>query len=166
MRLRQLNMNSIQISKALKKDPVTRRFFIGVFSCDQLPQKLYKYPMCLIVNTDPYSKPGKHWLAMYIPSPATLEFFDSYGHPPSYFKGPISRFSSRFQYMNYNDVPLQSEFSAVCGQYCIYFLYSRCRGRNLKSIVKSFHSNSEYNDIRVYSFVKKKFRMLVKFRPQ
>lgn len=157
-------MDSRQIIRVLKRDPITRRTFVGVFACDQLPKTISKYPACLVVNTDPHSKAGKHWLAMYIPNAVTLEFFDSFGHPPEHFKGPIARFASKFSHMNYNDVPVQSPFSAVCGQFCIYYLYSRCRGRSLSAIVKTFHWKSDSNDVRVYNFVKHKFGIVVKFR--
>lgn len=156
-------MDSIQITRALKRDPMTRRAFIGVFACDKLPKTISKYPACLVVNTDFYGNEGKHWLAMYIPDPGTLEFFDSFGRSPTFFKGHIVRFVSKFPYVIHNDVPLQSLFSTVCGQFCIFYLYCKCRGRTMKSIVNNFHWNSRTNDVRVYNFVKHKFGIHVSF---
>ena len=43
----------------------------------------------------------------------------------------------------HNKTQLQSAFSTVCGQYCIYFLYHRCRRRSMSSIVNSFENDKK-----------------------
>ena len=55
---------------------------------------------------------------------------------------------------------LQSAFSTVCGQYCIYFLYHRCRKRTMTSIVNSFVNDKLRNDQLVYDFVRRKYRQI------
>lgn len=81
---------------------------------------------CCIVNTDPSTKPGKHWVAFYLGPHGKLEFFDSYGRPPTHFNFPLASNlldSSRFEY---NTLALQADTTSVCGQYCLVFLFLRC----------------------------------------
>ena len=51
---------------ALEEDPITKKTFCGVFPCDKLPQTIDKYPCGLVANTDPSSKPGTHWISIWI----------------------------------------------------------------------------------------------------
>ena len=60
----------------------------------------------------------------------------------------------------HNKIQLQSAFSTVCGQYCIYLLYHRCRKRSMSSIVKSFENDKLCNDKLVYDFVRRKYRQI------
>ena len=53
----------------------------------------------------------------------------------------------------HNKIQLQSAFSTVCGQYCIYFLYHRCRKRPLSSIVNSFVNDKLHNNQLVYDLL-------------
>lgn len=156
-------MNSLQLTSILQSDLFTNNCFKGVFASDTIPQNFNSYPCTFILNTDPHTKPGSHWLAVYMNSFDDVEFFDSYAHTPSYFSGAIQQYFKRFSTVTYNDVPLQSDKTAVCGQYCVYYVYHRCRKKSLKQIVKHFDSNLLCNDIRVYNFIKKKFHVHVPF---
>ena len=60
----------------------------------------------------------------------------------------------------HNEIQLQSAFSTVCGQYCIYFLYQCCRKRTMSSIVNSFVNDKLRNDQLVYDFVRRKYRQI------
>ena len=121
--------------------------FLGVFPRDQFPfQKEllninnsdYSYPVSVyqsskpihqsyfcIVNSDPSSMAGTHWLAAFLdnsfPS-RTLEFFDSYGSPPDNYLIPVE--CNRYKVV-YNKKSLQSYSSTACGHYCLLFLYLR-----------------------------------------
>ena len=165
MRLPQLKkkMNSVQIKNILSRDSVTKHYFIDVFASDELPARILRYPACFICNVDKSTKPGSHWLAFYLTADDKVEFFDSYGNEPSFFKGPISSFVSRFSQVTFNPVTLQSNVSAVCGQYCIYYLYCRCRGKALENIVSQFVTKNVCNDQLVYNFVAKKFHVYANF---
>ena len=63
------NMNTAQIAYALEHDAKTSKKFCGVFPSDKLPQTIDKYPCGLVANTDPSTKPGKHWISIYLSSP-------------------------------------------------------------------------------------------------
>lgn len=156
-------MNTIQLRRILTEDKFTRKYFLDIFPSDHLPNEIHKYPACFIANADLSSDPGSHWLAFYLPSPHHVEFFDSYGNAPTYFKGGISDFVSRYSHVDYNPAILQSNVTAVCGQYCVYYLYSKCRGHSLKKILSSFVTRHLWNDKRVYNFVWKRFYVRTKF---
>lgn len=51
--------------------------FKGVFSLDQYNPKMPNYSLC-IVNTDPISKPGEHWISIYN-TPKQFYVYDSFG---------------------------------------------------------------------------------------
>lgn len=156
-------MNSLQIKNILSQDPVTKKYFLDVYPSDCIPSIIKHYPTCFVCNVDVSSEPGSHWVAFYISSPEKAEFFDSFGNGPTFFKGYIADFASKFSKINYNPLTLQTNATAVCGQYCIYFLYSRCRGSSFKKILSNFVSNNLCNDRRVYNFVSKRFHVFVNF---
>ena len=61
--------------------------WLGVFSRDELPDVTRKIrPWCLILNTDPKSQSGTHWLALYAPLSGGIELFDSFGYSPSMYR--------------------------------------------------------------------------------
>ena len=119
--------------------------WLGVFARDELPDLMHmQRPFPLVFNTDPHDKLGQHWLAIYGPSDGTLECFDSFGMPPSYYGFSTS--------LVYSCINLQSLSSALCGNYAIYFIYLRSRNFTFNKIIlflKSF-SNS---DLHVKTFV-------------
>jgi len=152
-------MDSLQLQRILSRRPC----FLDVYASDQLPSRISKYPACFVANIDPSTQAGSHWVAFYVVSPKELEFFDSYGHSPQYFKGPLADFSFKFKHVTYNSVPVQSNKTAVCGQYCVYYLICKCRGQSLNDIMSSFVTKNIANDIRVYNYVSKRFRVRPKF---
>lgn len=156
-------MNSLQIEKILSHDSRTRRYFLAVFASDELPRRIKSYPACFVCNVDKSTEPGSHWLAFYLPSPDVVEFFDSYGNEPAYFQGPISNYVSHFSRMMCNPITLQSPVTAVCGQYCVFYLHGRCRGKTMKTILSEFVAENLCNDQRVYHFVAKRFRVVANF---
>lgn len=103
--------------------------WLGVFARDELPDlKKEKRPFALVLNTDPRSKPGQHWLALYGPSENSIELFDSFGqHPSNYGLAYISPTYSFNQF--------QSLTSTFCGHYCIYFLYLRTHNQTFNEII-------------------------------
>lgn len=156
-------MNTLQLRRVLSRDAYTRKYFLDVFPSDHLPSEIQRYPACFVANDDASTDPGSHWVAFYVSGPNEVEFFDSYGNEPSFYAKTLSDFASRFSILTYNPLTLQSNISAVCGQYCIYYLYSRCRGRSLGDILSSFVTNNVCNDFKVYDFVMKRFSVRTSF---
>ena len=154
-------MNGFQIEQCLKSDLFTKQTFQGVFSSDQLPKKRVDHlPCALIANTDPIGKPGTHWVAFYIDENNCGEYFDSYGKQPklSSFKTFLTRNTSNDWVSNF--IPLQGTFSAVCGQYCIFYLLHRSRNMTLQNIVGLFTENDkDFNDFSVNEFITERFQL-------
>ena len=155
-------MNTLQIAQVLTKDPFTKESFSGVYACDELTSiEINKYPKSFVVNTDPMELPGTHWIAIYFNEQMKGEFFDSYGRHPIHYNKHFLDFMNRIAVeWEHNKIQLQSAFSTVCGQYCIYFLYHRCRKRSMSTIVNSFVNDKLRNDQLVYDFVRQKYRQV------
>lgn len=124
--------------------------FLGVFSADEapmrLPTKASMYPCAYVVNTDDSSKPGRHWVACYASSQhAPLEFFDSYGKPPSAY--PDIRLPSvQRRVRRFTTVSFQSPRSVVCGHYCVYYISKRAAGWTssfLRRVFERFASSAK-----------------------
>ena len=75
-----------EILKRVQSDTFAKRVFMGVYAKDELPD-VYQYPCSAIVNTDPSSLPGEHWVAFDIDERGGCNFFDSFGRVVvSFFK--------------------------------------------------------------------------------
>ena len=156
-------MNTFQLAQVLMKDPFTKGSFFGVYACDELTSiEINKYPKSSVVNTDPMELPGTHCIVIYF-NKQTNERRILY----SYRKHPIHYNKHFLDFMNrngveweHNKIQLQSVFSTVCGQYCIYFLYHCCRKRSMSFIVNSFVDDNLSNDQLVYDFVRRKYRQV------
>lgn len=149
-------MNTLQLTQVMEKDPKSRNKFCGVYASDTLPTTIEHFPCGLIVNTDPQTEKGAHWLAMYFPSKERGEFFDSYGNPPDFYRENFETFlDKQSRSWKYNHRSLQSLNSSTCGQFCLYFIMNRNRGKPLSIIVNSFSKNTSINDHRVSEFTRR-----------
>lgn len=111
--------------------------YLGTFARDELPNMVKQpRPFGLIFNTDPAGTVGTHWLAIYADA-HTTDFFDSYGLPPSFYGFDTSLFRSTTN-------SVQSLGSAVCGHYCLLFLYYRTHGHSFESSISSLQN--KYTD--------------------
>ena len=102
--------------------------FLGVFPSDLLPQQPVARSGTLIVNTDPHTESGSHWLAIQLqPKSHSCFYLDSYGLPP--FIPSIESFLQRNSIVQaYNTIQLQGPTSTVCGKYCCLFALYVDRG--------------------------------------
>lgn len=156
-------MNTRQLQCAIQCTPCMKRTVLGVFPSDQLPSIPHQRPIGLIVNTDPACAPGRHWIALFIDSDDNIEYFDSYGKPPNDLSVFIAIYVSRFPHIKVNKKRLQSSMTAVCGQYCLYYLLCRCNGLTMQQTLNIFDSNLLTNDQFVYEFVDDKFFCCIPF---
>jgi hypothetical protein len=144
-------MNSEEIERILRR--VCGETFIGVYAKDQLPTLRGTRPVLMVVNTDNSNKPGTHWIAMFINTDGSGEYFDSFGE--------LNNINQTFTaYMNkycaqwvYNDTQLQSVVSKFCGHYCIFYCLYRSIGYNINSITALFTRDYGLNDLLVHEFV-------------
>jgi|GEM_PF-2026801 len=149
-------MNSTQIRCILTNN--IPGFEVGVFASDQL-RYIQSNKFAIVVNSDDSSKPGTHWLAIFRDG-KQIEFFDSFSFPPSFYSINILRFlkkyNRKFKTSNYQ---VQSNFSVMCGHFCVYFLINRSLGISFKEIIHSFSKSKLIeNDDKVYKFVQTNFQ--------
>ena len=132
--------------------------FLGVFPSDINPcLMIHSFPTCFVMNTNPTSDvSGGHWVAFYLPSSRTLEFFDSLGRSLDSFPQLASYFAHFTHSIRSNSIPLQSN-SPVCGDYCITFLILRLSKHSFSSSIHYIKSHSKGNSRD--SFVRR-FRLL------
>ena len=154
-------MNSSDIYKILSRDVYTARYFRGVFPADKIPALTASSG--LVANTEGHMDVGSHWIAMFVHHPQTLEFFDSYGLPPSAYGQDIENFARQFTYVKCNKKQLQSLTSNVCGHYCIYYLVKRCQGQSMDCIVRNL-SVTTHNDFQIFQFVKRRYNVKMIFK--
>jgi hypothetical protein len=140
-------MNTKQIGTLLNTDPLCRQQFQGVYSIDTLPPK----PTLLVCNTDPSTKPGRHWIAIYVDKNGRGEYFDSFGRAPN--KQFADYLNEHCSIWTFNKKQLQSIISSFCGYYCCMYCLYRCRGVDLNGITKLFTNDTAFNDSIAHSFV-------------
>lgn len=141
-------MDTIQINKFLKNHKNTKKIFLDCTSSDKIPLSDI-YPYSCVVNTDDSSKPGQHWVSVYVPDSKTIEYFDSYALEPN---ENIKIYLEKFEKVIKNDTCLQNLYSDVCGEYCIYFLINRGGGKNFHEIIENLSRKNE-RDKFVKTFV-------------
>jgi hypothetical protein len=148
-------MNSQQLFSCLNRGKITYQDFRGVSPRDMLLKqskvlhgKNNSYVCNMAVKTDS----GEHWVAIFISPQGEGEYFDSFGlHPITTF---CTFLNDNCKSWVRNNI-VQSTFSMVCGQYCVYFLHQRsnCESmRDILSMLKSVDSDSIVN-----TFVNKHF---------
>ena len=143
-------MNTAEIECILRRalEPFEVQF-ADVFAADTVPN-VREFPSCYVVNSDPASKPGEHWVACYAKSEDDAEFFDSYGAPVGAY--PQVRIPNTIT--NHNDISLQAFDSNACGHFCIFYLIRRAQALSLRRIVMHLSAvPSAQRDRLVRSFV-------------
>ena len=119
-------MNTSQLECCIKCDDILSAYAIGVFASDTLPRHPINRPYGLIVNTDKSSDPGRHWCSIYNDGYGHVKFFDSYGRAPDKISVYISRWiNQRAMTFNFCRRQLQSDYSTVCGHYCILYFHKK-----------------------------------------
>ena len=137
-------MNSFEFSDKLSSFPEIKKHFEGVFSADNLPQKIKKNSF-IICNTDLSTGPGKHWYCIVKLSTTVLECFDSLGIDTTKKFFITSHFRQKgISQIKFNVTQVQSSDSDTCGLFVLYFLINRYHNKDL-----SF--NELMNEIFVFS---------------
>lgn len=106
----------------------------------------------MIINTEPRTKEGEHWLACYFDNNKKAYFFDSYGNNPSFYKLDeyLKKNSNK---IFYNSQKIQG-ILPYCGFYCIFYLLFIVRGK-LNDFYKPFGNNLLFNDNLILKHIEK-----------
>jgi hypothetical protein len=147
-----MELNTSQLIQIITNDKKSSKDFIGVFPRDRLP-RIHNFPCSFIINTHKSDMKGEHWLAFYFDHDKKLDFFDSYGNSPSFFKLDqyINHNSSS---TNYNTIQLQSFHSRLCGFYCVLFILYRSRGFTMNQFLDKFTDFTSINDFILLNLIK------------
>ena len=74
-------LSTVQLESLLRRNPITKRYFIGVYPSCIYPRSRKK-TYCFITNTDDHEEGGEHWNGFFVRD-KTLYFFDSFGRSPN-----------------------------------------------------------------------------------
>lgn len=139
-------MNTLELDKCLKQNKCTRKIYGGTFAADLIPLQRKIKPIFYVVNTQPSSQSGEHWLGVYITS-SVLELFDSggrsfetYPHIEKFIK-----FHSNKKF-KFNSTQIQAFDSDLCGQFVCLFALSKCKNISTKKFISCFNINYRLND--------------------
>src|SRR5690242_5596580 len=110
-------MNSIQLESILRKTKFTKRYFLGVYSADNLPKNVKRFPHCFIANTEPHWQRGEHWVALWINDPKNAEYFCSLGEQPN---PNFQLYLNKYKNVKMNNRQIQGTTENTCGHFCIY----------------------------------------------
>ena len=126
-------MNTLQLNKTFFKN----KLFKGVFPCDAIPSRKFALPYALIINTDPASKPGTHWVALHVDIYNHAEFFDSFGKPLDN-KYIVDFIDDNCASACWNTVCIQSNLSIKCGQFALGYIKARLQGIDADTFINLF----------------------------
>ena len=134
----------------MNRDLIYSKIFYGVYPANNIP-KLRSLPALILRNTDSNSRPGEHWIVLYVDENRTGEYFDSMG-----------KFSTKWL-QNFldenctawisNEKQLHNVISKFSGHYCIFYCLYRCRGVDVRKVAKMFTKDTSLNDSIVHNFV-------------
>jgi len=118
--------------------------YLGTFSHDTIPD-LFNTNFSAIINYHMHSQPGSHWVTIYNhPKKKYVEFFDSFGLPPSNII--IKKLKQTGKKVLYNTSKIQNINSSRCGYYCYLYIIMRDKGMNPYDILYQFHPDGKKND--------------------
>ena len=146
-------LTSVEIERQLQGV----KYFIGVYAVDQLPL-VTVFPASLVINTDPSSEGGEHWVAVHLRQGGKADYFDSFGFPPlvPMLQQYLNLYGRRSQ--KYNRCTMQDVNSTRCGDYCICYVKCIANGMTMTEFVNRFASGAfctpEENERKLMSCVK------------
>lgn len=146
-------MNTVEVLNCLNKIVDHSDFQIGVLASNELSKVDYQKNFCIIVNSDPSYLSGRHWVSFF-KKEDTVYFFCSFGHSVDFYGSYFTHFAKMVSTsIHYNPVQIQSNYSSICGQYCLYFLYCSANGILFDSFLNVFTSD----DLIQNDFIVEKF---------
>ena len=94
--------------------------FLGCFPLDGLPPFPPTLPKSMIINTQPSSHPGEHWVALVL-TETKCYYFDSFALPraPANIEMYVEPYYNTITYL---EIPIQDITSNFCGAYCVSFV--------------------------------------------
>ena len=131
-----LGLSTDEIDDMVK--PILKDMYLGTLPADFnkfLPKKLNGGRFGFVMNTDPSSKEGKHWVSVIIDleNDLSVEYFDSFGREPSKkFMKEIKKLIDKLKPHTYlkfktSRVQVQDKNTQNCGFFAMKFLIDRLK---------------------------------------
>ena len=137
-------MNTKQLYVALMRNKITKKCFDGIYARDTL-EDIKSKPELIICNTDDSTQEGEHWVVFYFDKNSdSVLFYDSVGNDLEYYGSEFVDFANKYAtHYIYSDKRTQPINSSLCGIYCLYFAYFKCKGFSMQKIIKSMTRSSK-----------------------
>lgn len=123
----------------------TKKVDYAVIAADEFHTLSFKkFPLFVVFNESIRSSDGSHWcVALFKKKHHGVEclLFDSYGVPMHHKK---INFNYAIHHENVRQ--LQSDFSNVCGLWCLFWVQSQLNNTNTDKMITLFSSDLEEND--------------------
>ena len=149
-----------QLNDLAQSEDTLRPLFAGVFAADTLlKQSVHTKPRGYIVNTDPHTRPGRHWIVLWTDEDGVCQVMDSYGLPLAAHDTPHLQtwLRKHWTIVEANTQSLQAVNSAKCGHYALRFLVDRSQGKTMSQFLERFDPyDYVYNDALIASWMKHK----------
>lgn len=137
-------LTTSQIEKMMEYD----RNFIGVYPINRLPIIILPKKCGIIINLDEHYKEGSHWVAVKFEPQRPAFYFDSFGRrPPNAIIAFMEKNAK--SWIACNRI-YQSEYSSLCGYYCILFLL--CKQDRFFNMMRSCDFIHNQNKIKSIFF--------------
>ena len=76
---------------------------------------------------------------MYFHSNRTGEYFDSFGRPTIHeIEQSLNTYTDKWQY---NRLKVQELYTTTCGQFSVFYIYQKCKGLSLDSILQKYFTS-------------------------
>jgi hypothetical protein len=111
----------MQMEQILKVSPRASAIFKGCYPLNEIPpiSSITNFPSSIVVNFDPSTRPGTHWVAVYMINRTTAYYFDSLAlEIPS----EIKAFLNSFPIVLKNELSYQNPKNTTCALYSIFFI--------------------------------------------
>lgn len=126
-------METNEINRILRRNPITKKIYRGCFPSDKIPL-FKKFPAAIVVNFDDSHERGSHWVAIYAVDPVQVYYLDS---SATHGVEDIQLYIQyNFPVWSHFEIPLQKPGTSVCGQYAIFFIYMCARRYHPEDIHK------------------------------
>lgn len=140
-------MNTKQINNVLKG----LSSYGGTCPADLIPLPI-KYPITFVINTDPASERGEHWVAIHISAKKKGIYFDSFGFPclSHHISDYLTKHCSSYVF---SSKTLQHPEWQSCGMYCIAFVRHMSAGGRFNHFIERFTTNLLQNEKTLKSYL-------------
>lgn len=150
-------MNNIEIENCLRNNMVTKKKFRGIYPCDQLKKTLNSAFSFIVINFCSSDTSGCHWVALGLSNnKKSLFYFDSSGLPSFKLNRHILKYCKKHKKrIFFNNIPIQSSKSVLCGKFVLAFAYFFCKGLK-KKFMSLFDKNNLYKNDHIVNDIYKK----------